>query len=29
MSTSEILYLALVLFAGAAFAITLAYYSRG
>jgi hypothetical protein len=29
MSTGEILYLALVIFAGAAFAITLAYYSRG
>jgi hypothetical protein len=29
MTTGEILYLGLVLFAGAAFAITLAYYSRG
>ena len=29
MSTGEILYLALVIFAGTAFAITLAYYSRG
>jgi hypothetical protein len=28
MSTEEILYLALVVFAGAAFAVTLAYYSR-
>jgi hypothetical protein len=29
MTTGEILYLALVIFAGSAFAITLAYYSRG
>jgi hypothetical protein len=29
MSTGEILYLALVVLAGAAFAVTLAYYSRG
>ena len=29
MSTGEILYLALVVFAGAAFAVTLAYYSTG
>jgi len=29
VSIGEILYLALVIFAGSAFAITLAYYSRG
>jgi len=29
MSTGEILYLALVVFAGVAFAATLAYYSSG
>jgi hypothetical protein len=28
MSTGEILYLALVVFAGTSFAVTLAYYSR-